>query len=711
MENNIKPHFLSKNSWFQATFLFLAAFSTGLAFAYPTFVWGEHPQYLIGAHNLLSVETGYALFFSLLKLIFYAQQPTPDFLSNVFSVITSALCVTTLFFFVKKKTNNLAISLLFSVILWSIPVFRNSGLWGGPISLLWLLGLSFIAFTELHAFESNGEKIRLGLAAILTGALGVTHHPILLIPFLIGLWMIFRAVGDSKKSKFNLVLIAALIISVVSAITLWFAVRPMGQFVWKPNFTGTLNEYIQLKRSSLLPLNLVWLDFVKSQVWNQLTRLSTLWSPLALLALAGFANSFSAGRRRTGTWILILPAAALTFAVSSSPNPDLMTASIFLALIPLAIAGTAWLLGPHPSKIRMGAVCILLAGQSMALLYSDGDNLSRATKAAPRILQQALLESVEPNGLFIQTGEDDPLAGIAYLQIIEGVRKDVKTIKPKLMPLPPYRAWALKNLSSVAGVKDAVEVYQKRLDQISLADLSTLGAGADSFEGRQQIYERANLMTLYQIIDENQVDRPVFFDRIETMLNATSVGELTYAASPPLFKLKGQGVYKIERDGQETIFRINEIPFIPPKPGEEMLNIMSEDEIAQKVYSAFYLDAGQYFYNAASQGTADLVWLDHALAYFNAGLEAQPTSGKLMFLIGSIQHDLSDHERSTQSFKNAEAALTKKIDKGEREPISLFMLAEIYQRRGDEQRHQAMMKKLGLDKRNVIKPGVLNLKR
>jgi hypothetical protein len=164
-------------------------------------------------------------------------------------------------------------------------------------------------------------------------------------------------------------------------------------------------------------------------------------------------------------------------------------------------------------------------------LWANSQTASRAGETLPRDFAWDLLQSVEPYGIVIATGDNDTFP-LWYMQEVEGVRQDVLIANTSLMntlwharqlkrrsvfpfdtatAIEPYR-----DQEWTAPTTEALSISYEEIDALPpifrIQERSVFQAGGVSITLEPQVLRRTDLVTL-QLIQDNIGKRPVYFSR------------------------------------------------------------------------------------------------------------------------------------------------------------------------------------------------------
>jgi len=183
---------------------------------------------------------------------------------------------------------------------------------------------------------------------------------------------------------------------------------------------------------------------------------------------------------------------------------------------------------PEPRRWAIAALALLVA---LIPLFGNRLTASRAGERLARDFAWDILQSVEPYGILVTTGDNDTFP-LWYMQEVEGVRQDVLIANTSLMntlwhgrqlkrrpifpfdstnAIEPYRGgtWTLPT-------EPPLSLGYQELDALPILypirERSTFQVGDLRAVIEPQMLERAHLLTL-QLIEENLGKRPVYLSR------------------------------------------------------------------------------------------------------------------------------------------------------------------------------------------------------
>ena len=164
-------------------------------------------------------------------------------------------------------------------------------------------------------------------------------------------------------------------------------------------------------------------------------------------------------------------------------------------------------------------------------LWGNMQSASRANETLPRDFAWDMLQSVEPYGILVTTGDNDTFP-LWYMQEVEGVRRDVLIANTSLMntqwhirqlkrrerfPFDSTQAIApYRGASWTRPTEEAIALSYEEIDAMPilypLRERSVFQAGSLRVVLEPRVLERAELVTL-QLIQDNFGERPIFFGR------------------------------------------------------------------------------------------------------------------------------------------------------------------------------------------------------
>jgi len=360
-----------------------------------------------------------------------------------------------------------------------------------------ILLMNIVIYVFLKAFFAGEKKHKYILSAFLFG-LAMTNHmtSILLLPAI--LWMYFqndenKFVFNAEKIKGMLILIIPLVISLSLYLYLPIrsAMQPDINWGWVHRGFDKLLYHLQGKQYQ------VWMFSDSTTI---ITNLGVYFSVLPYQfgfagILAAIYGMFAA-RKSNIFWFLVLLilvdiAYATNYSIVDIGSYFLLS---FIALFIFFAVGLAYLTKKNRNWLYFGLLIVIM---NIAVNYKENDH---SDDYLVKNYTLNMCNTLKPNAIVISSQWDFFVSSFAYMQRVEGYRKDICVVESELL----RRTWYPLQFK-----KWYPDVYKK-----SEAVIEDYGKILELFESKKP-YDNIAIQQKYEnvmksIIDENIDDRPIY---------------------------------------------------------------------------------------------------------------------------------------------------------------------------------------------------------